>query len=212
MKRKKRVFAVASGRESRQFDSVQRLTIVGWIAVVLVAWGCVAPGPGHKLTWRTLSRGLTSGLTEPRRVVVTSEVEFLKLWAEHAEDVNRPALPPVVDFETQMVVVLALGNRPTGGYFVEVVDVELRGDTVRVLVAERTPSPGILQVQQPTQPFQFVALPAMKGRVEFRTVREAARPRSKRGRGSDSAELGEDTARSVGRSIQPVPSPRGAVR
>ncbi len=188
------------------------LSILGWLAVLVLAGGCASPVSGHKISWRTLSRGLTSGLTEPRREVIREEVEFLKLWAEHASDVNRPALPPEVDFDKEMVVVVAMGNRPTGGYLTEVVDMELKGRKLKVLVGEREPIPGVIQVQRVTQPFQFVALPMVTGRIEFRTVREAAKPvRRSRERETDGAN-GTSSTRSAGRSSEPATSPRGAVK
>jgi hypothetical protein len=144
--------------------------------------------------------------------VIREEVEFLKLWAEHASDVNRPALPPEVDFEKEMVMVVAMGNRPTGGYLTEVVDMELKGRKLKVLVGEREPVPGVIQVQRVTQPFQFVALPMVTGRIEFRTVREAARPvRRSRERDTDAAR-GTRSTRPEGRSVEPTTSPKGAAQ
>lgn len=199
---------MATAGDSRQVGPVHPKSIVGWMGVLLAVCGCVAT-PGRKLTWRTLSRGLTSGLTEARRDVVRDEVSFLKLWAEHSAELNRPALPPTVDFQKDMVVVVAMGGRPTGGFLTEIVDVELRGKTLNVLVGEKSPLPGSVQVQIATQPYVMVALPAIAGRVEFRTVREATRPRKRR-------EAGEATERpssqATGSSAEPVRSPRGSVR
>lgn len=142
--------------------------IFGWLATA----GCFSPATPHKLTWRTLSRGLTSGLTQPDQVVIRDESAYLKLWARHAADIPKVGLPPAVDFQREMVVVVALGNRPTGGYLVEVVDTELRNRRVRILVGETQPQPGTLQIQQVTQPYQIIALPAMATSVDFRTVHQ----------------------------------------
>jgi hypothetical protein len=155
-------------------------TLVAVLVVSCWVTGCASPTTGHPVGWRTLSRGLTSGLTQSMREVVRDEVTYFKLWADHAADANRLALPPTVDFTREMVLVVALGNRPTGGYTVEIVDMELRGRTLHVQVGERTPSPGAMQIQQITQPFQMVALPAMNARVSFHDVREARHPSGSR--------------------------------
>ncbi len=181
------------------------------LALALAAGGCRTSRPeqGHKLVWRTLSRGLSSGLTEPRRQVIREEGAWYRLWSEHAAEMNRVALPPEVSFAHEMVVAVAMGERPTGGYLVEIVDVELQGRTLRVLVGERRPSPGTLQIQRATQPFIFVALPAIRGRIDFRTVSEGSLPRP-RGPGGDTAGGSEPRRRSPGREEAPVESPRGA--
>lgn len=176
------------------------------IFAALLLAGCAIPTTGHKLTWRTLSRGLTSGLTTPRQEVLREESEYLKLWAEHAADIARTALPPAVDFPREMVVVVALGNRPTGGYLVEVVDAEVRGRTLRLLVGERAPQPGTLQIQQVTQPYQIIALPSVAARTQFRTVQEAGRARVTRD--ARPGESGQSSRRSPSRQ-EPASSPRG---
>lgn len=184
------------------------------------AWavsGCATrlEDPGHKLVWRTLSRGLTSGLTEPTRRVIRDDVTFYKLWALHAAEVARPALPPSVDFTKEMVVVVALGQHPTGGYFVEVVDVELRGRTLDIRIGERTPRLGVYQMQQPTQPYQIIALPSLNARVRFRTVHEAelrgAPGKSRDESESPSPRRAPQSANPPGTApTAPMRSPRGA--
>ncbi len=157
------------------------------LALALVGGtGCAAPDPGYKLTWRTISRGVISGIETPMREVIRTEAEYLRLWATHAAPLQRTALPPRVDFSREMVVVTALGTRPTGGYFVDIVDLELSRNTLRVLVSEREPRPGMLQVQQLTQPYQMVALPVVNARVEFKSVREQVHTPSSRDTRNDS--------------------------
>lgn len=181
------------------------LLLVGtWLA----GSGCRVTRPeGHKLVWRTLSRGLISGLTEPRRQVIREEGEWYRLWSEHAAEVNRVALPPPISFASEMVIVVAMGERPTGGYLVDVVDVELTGRTLKVLVGERQPRPGTIQIQQITQPYIFVALPAIRGRVEFRTV-AMDDPRDMRG--ADAGGKPRARRRTVPNAGAPLESPRGA--
>lgn len=205
------------------------------LLILLAAWvaagGCATPDTGRKLAWRIVSKGLVSGLSEPGRRVVRSEGEFYTLWATHAADANQVALPPAVDFRTEMLLVVTLGDRPTGGYVVDLVDVELRGRVIRVLVGEREPRPGTFQIQQATRPYVMAALPAMAARVEFRTVKEEELRRGRRkarpgveGPG-DSGEAerripggdappgsGSPPVPRSGGAVVPLTSPRGAVR
>lgn len=178
--------------------TISRLLLAMLLPAMLA--GCSSPdsSSGRKLSWRTLSRGLSSGLVEPGHYVIRDPTAYFKLWADHAAEVPRAALPPAVDFSREMVVAVALGRRPTGGYMIEIVDVVLRGRTVRVLVAERVPRPGVLQIQMGTQPYQFIALPALNARLEFRNVDPANAPRSPR-----KARPGED-----GYEAPPPPSRR----
>ncbi len=194
--------------------SVLTLALAG-----LVSTGCASSsGPHRKFVWRTLSKGLVSGVTDSRRLTLRSEADFLKLWAEHAADASQIALPPKVDFTREMVLAVTLGNRPTGGYLIDIVDIELRGRTLRVLVGERSPQPGALQIQQQTQPYAFVSLPLMAARVDFRTVRDASggggASSSRKARpGEEGPNATRDPPPSRPKTpVQPVQSPRGQTR
>ena len=166
------------GGDLGQGRVMRRSIRIGLLLLLAGVGGCMTPETSHKLTWRTLSKGLTSGVAGPRRVVVREEAAFLKLWAEHAAESPRMALPPKVDFGREMVVVVVMGEKPTGGYLTDVVDAEIKGRRLRVLVGEREPSPGQLQIQAKTQPYVMVALPAVRAAVDFRTVRQSDRPRA----------------------------------
>jgi hypothetical protein len=170
---------------------VRRVFVLGVLAAVLTSAGCASSRPGHKLAWRTLSRGLISGIQSPRSEVIRDEARYFTVWAEHAASVNRLSLPPRVDFSREMVILVAMGTQRSGGYLIEVVDVELRRGRLQVLVGEREPEPGTLQMQQLTQPYQWVALPLVHARVHFREVYEVGRPGSRR-----KARPGEDGQRS----------------
>jgi len=145
-------------------------------------------------------------LTHRGQHVIRGEAAYFKLWADLAADSPRAVLPPTVDFTKEMVIAIAMGSRPTGGFLTEVVDIELHGRTARVLVSERAPQPGVLQIQVPTQPYHFIALPALNARVEFRFVDEARATRGPR-----KSRPGEETPETTP-SSKSTPSPPPTVR
>ncbi|MEB3328444.1 MAG: protease complex subunit PrcB family protein [Candidatus Sericytochromatia bacterium] len=116
---------------------------------------------------RSLGSGLLSGLMDERITLVRDQPAWAALWAQHAP--GRPA--PSVDFATEQVLVV-LRQHPTGGYALEVVEACREGDSLTVRVVEHAPGPDEATVQILTQPWAFVALPRLTGRV---TVRLAIR-------------------------------------
>lgn len=139
-------------------------------AALALAGGC-ATAPPRALAWRTLAKGMQSGITRARRRVIRSDVEWFAFWAEHAAALGRIQTPPVVDFAYEMVVAVTLGRRPTGGYTVSVVGTEAGRQRLYVRVAESRPKVGALVTQAETQPFHFVALPRSEATVRFSKVR-----------------------------------------
>ncbi|MFN0067441.1 MAG: protease complex subunit PrcB family protein [Limisphaerales bacterium] len=134
--------------------------------------GC-ASMPPRTLAWRTLAKGLRSGITDRRRRVFRADVEWYRFWTEHAAGLERGGAPPPVDFSREMVVALTLGTRPTGGHTVTLVGAEAGRHRIRLQVEERKPKAGLLVTSAATQPYHFVALPASKATVVFNTVRLA---------------------------------------
>jgi len=109
-----------------------------------------------------------SGLIDSVRVVVRDSTAWRRLW----QQINRPFIPspvlPPVDFQREMVVVAALGSRPSAGF-----DVVIEGaaeDTagVEVDVRRSSPAAGCPVAAAITQPVDLARLPASARTLRFR--------------------------------------------
>lgn len=120
-----------------------------------------------------LGRGSTaystySGLTDSVRAVVRDSADWSAVW----RGITRPFYPPPplpqVDFARDMVVVTALGARPTGGY--DIVIEGARQDSASIEIALRTssPAPGCPVSAAMTQPVDVATIPASPRPVRFR--------------------------------------------
>jgi protease stability complex PrcB-like protein len=109
-----------------------------------------------------------SGIANSTSVVVRDSAAWRHLWAELTRPfVPPPPLPPI-DFAREMVVVAALGSRPTAGY-----DIVIEGaarDSAGLEVAVRRTSPGagcpVLAVV--TQPVDLARVPTLAVDTRFR--------------------------------------------
>lgn len=108
---------------------------------------------------RELAAGLYGGPAQPIEAVITSTDELAAAWP--GSDV------PAVDFAREQVVFVALGERRTGGYSVEVTSVTISGDTLVVRYVERRPGPGCLTTQALTTPYHAVAVPRVHATPRF---------------------------------------------
>ncbi len=63
-----------------------------------------------------------------------------------------------VDFVSELLVWVTIGNRPTSGYSVDVEHMQRTGDEVAVTFAEGTPAPREPVEDAETVPFQFVKI------------------------------------------------------
>jgi hypothetical protein len=116
--------------------------------------------------FESLARSEQSGLTEPQRSVIRTEQAWEAAW--YGINVYRMPKPPApeVDFEREMVVLVALGERTSAGHAVEVVSVEREGGFLRVLARATAPAAGSDQAAVLTHPYHAVRVPRSDGPVE----------------------------------------------
>lgn len=115
-----------------------------------------------------------SGLDDSARFVVRDAASWRARW----DAINRemqPAPPvPAVDFSREMVVVAALGRRPSGGWSIVVDSAVWRGDAVEVFVRQLAPGRGCFTTAAISSPVDVVRVPRRDAPVRFReqVVRE----------------------------------------
>lgn len=113
-----------------------------------------------------------SGITEDSNFVVRDSAAWRQLW----ERINKPFIPPPalppIDFAREMVVVAALGAKPSAGYDVTISSVGRGSDGMEVSVRTRAPAPGCPVEAVVTQPVDLARVPFTAGPVRFRETSE----------------------------------------
>ena len=145
------------------------LTLLLCCAVLLAA--CVIPSSAASLPLRTLGKGALSGIQEPAEEVIKDQAAWAKAWAKHAAKPNETA--PEIDFSKQMVVLVALGRKNTGGYSVQISKIEPVGDRLQISVVRTTPAPGAMTIQALTAPFHMVVVAKSDLKPKFVQARPA---------------------------------------
>jgi hypothetical protein len=140
------------------YDRLAVRSIAG-LALLLMA-ACSSPaGPAEDLAVTRITSGAFSNFTTPQRRVIRSQESLLAAWNQVFEGgilVLPPPLPDV-DFSTEMVILVAAGQKPTSGYCIAVEGAagDSREATVSVLTS--TPPPGGVATVL-TQPFDMVRM------------------------------------------------------
>jgi len=110
----------------------------------------------------TIARGTFRTKTTSGRVVCRDSAAWQRLWEEHMAEDERPS-PPTVDFSTQAVIAVFVGQRPTSGWTVEITAAEVpnggRSTGGRLTVSYRVRGPVGPAQDVLTSPFHIVSLP-----------------------------------------------------
>lgn len=104
---------------------------------------------------RRIGQWTRTGIGEARRLVIKDANAWAQFWSELGMG-DRPA----VDFNRDVVIVAAAGQRPTGGHEIAVDRVTQTQGGLTVEVVERVPGPNCMTTASLTQPVDIVIVPA----------------------------------------------------
>jgi hypothetical protein len=108
-----------------------------------------------------------SGITTRERLIVRDATMWKQVWDRISGSMTPAPDPPQVDFAREMLIVAALGERPTGGYGIVVDSVETGPDGFLVTVRTIAPGKGCVLTQALTQPVDIARVPRHEGPVDF---------------------------------------------
>ncbi|WP_242345270.1 protease complex subunit PrcB family protein [Anaeromyxobacter terrae] len=139
---------------------------------LLAACGGAASGPDQQPSGIVLPQATElsspySAFTGPSRLVVRDEPTWAEAWATIHGPVSELPPLPAVDFSREMVLVAAIGQRPSGGYTVTFSAVTAVGDGLRATVQESAPGPGCGTATVITSPVVAIRVPRVEGAVQF---------------------------------------------
>lgn len=119
------------------------------------------PVPIERLT--PAYRSTYSGLREYTRAVVRDSATFATLWKTTWPDEPVPA----VDFGSHTVLLVAMGERSSGGYSIQVGEVASEGYGLRAVVRSTAPGSGCAVTLALTQPVDCVSIPVVGAAARF---------------------------------------------
>jgi hypothetical protein len=108
-----------------------------------------------------------NGYRERERLVIRTPAEWSQAWARitGSAEPRRPA--PAIDFDREMVILVAMGERPTGGYSITIEGVYDASGRVFAVVREKSPGADCFVTEAFTQPIDAVRVPRRDGAVTF---------------------------------------------
>jgi len=116
------------------------------------------PPKPDEIPLRVLAAGSQSAVRVPVAGTITSQVVLEEVWfAMHANQLSPPAVPEV-DFGSETVIILILGERPSAGYSVRAAETTLRDSRIEVRIAVSSPGPDVMTASVLTSPFQLSAI------------------------------------------------------
>ncbi len=101
--------------------------------------------------------------------MIRSKDEWKNFWAEHATEHKKIRPLPKVEWDKEFVVCVTIGERKSGLYSVEIIDVESDPVTKKLIVSyqEIQPPRESFRLEIDARPYHFVAVPDTDFEIVF---------------------------------------------
>jgi hypothetical protein len=108
-----------------------------------------------------------SGMDTRQRLVVRNRAAWVKVWHQLVGNKSHTPPVPAVDFESNVVIVAAMGTRSSGGFSIDIDDVHFVDGDARISVTERSPGEWCGVTLALTAPVAVVVVSRFPGRATF---------------------------------------------
>ena len=126
-----------------------------------------SPMPSEQLQVTPLYSSTNSGFSGPAELVIRDRSALDRAMQEATHDVVADPTALEVDFGTDMVVLVAIGTRSSGGYGVRVEEVVRSDGGAVVHYTVTRPGTGCMTTQALTSPVEVVRVERIEGSVTF---------------------------------------------
>lgn len=151
--------------------------IIIFLTVIIFASICFGfskkPATATPVDFETILTGQHSSIDTAAVFLIDNEKDWADIW-KLAQGQIEP-MPPVVkiDFKTNMVLGIFMGQKTSGGYRTEVAEIIRSGDDLLIKVINYAGGGGSM-LPVLTSPYQLVKIPAgdFKIEVEYKQIKE----------------------------------------
>lgn len=145
--------------------SLSRYTL---FLLVLLLSACQAPVKEEdvfNVPFRVITQGTHSQMPLAKELVIRDDTEWRHLWLAHTGDPGKH--PPSINFRREMVMAFFLGQRPTGGYAIQVQKIRVMENYLLVEISVKRPDPRAHNRMALTQTHTMIKLPSYTLPVKF---------------------------------------------
>lgn len=123
---------------------------------------------GNELEFETIMKGSNGFMSERKNYIIRSNQEWLDLLGKNIDKIDSVLLSLPVDFKNEMIFAIFQGEKPTGGYSIEITKIIENKDNTEVFVKETSPGVNCMVTKSLISPFHIVKLQKIDKEVVFK--------------------------------------------
>jgi len=124
------------------------------------------------VAFTVLSSGDNGRFNERTNKLITDNNSFIKVWEDAYANFSAKKELPKIDFEKQTVILVAQGEKTSGGYSIILKSITELKNTLEVVVLLKSPKEGCLTTSVITYPYQIIVFDKPLKEVVFNSKSE----------------------------------------
>lgn len=141
------------------------MAVIVWAALSLLLAGCATGEETEEIVFETLSKDFYSMVEDQAFEVFRDPIAFESRLASAGID-----LQDGIDFDTQTAIAVFMGQKPTGGYDIEVKRIVESGNRITVFYELLEPSQDDMVIQVITSPYHIVTIGHTEKEIVFESL------------------------------------------
>ncbi|OFY88983.1 MAG: hypothetical protein A3K10_17795 [Bacteroidetes bacterium RIFCSPLOWO2_12_FULL_31_6] len=117
-----------------------------------------------------LSVGLNGDFSEKINKIITNQNEYNAAWNAAFSRFSDQPKPAKIDFENQLILLVTMGEKNSGGYSIKIDSIVENEKTIVVTILETSPGKSCITTSMMTYPYQMVELKNSTKEVIFKTI------------------------------------------
>ena len=111
-----------------------------------------------EISFSTIAAGNYSGISKKKNVIISNQKDFEKIWSEcYSIQIPQPKAPQI-NFEKECVLIAFSGEFSSGGYKVELANINKKRRSMNVDVINTAPGADCNVTSAMTQPFHMIKM------------------------------------------------------
>lgn len=119
------------------------------------------------IVFSEIQTGKNSNYSEFTTKEILNIKELSDVWVNLFAKYDRKPPIPLIDFENKMLIALALGERNSGGYSIQVNSILETKNNININVSENKPGSTCMTSSVMVYPFQLIEIPRTAKRITF---------------------------------------------
>lgn len=119
-----------------------------------------------------LSVSDNSGFLEKKQQIITTSNAYDETWSELFSNYMKKPPIPTINFETSMVILVAMGEKSNGGYSTNVKSIIETENQLIITVEEKIPAKNCMTTSVIVHPAQLIEIPVTSKEITFKIVEQ----------------------------------------